>query len=71
MNASFSPPQDLWTAPIQTVSNSESGFELVYQGSTALVGRVITLGPGESASISIAHRATVAAGRGLGAATRG
>jgi len=65
------PPQDLWTAPIQTVSNSESGFELVYQGSAALVGRVVTLGPGESATVSIEHCVTVAAGRWLGAATGG
>ena len=51
----FEPPEDLWTAPIETVSNSEAGFELVYQGSTALIGRVVTLGPGESATISRRH----------------
>jgi alpha-amylase len=71
VSSAFAMPQDLWTAPIQTVSNSESGFELVYQGSTALVGRVVTLGPGESATVSIEHCVKVAAGGGLGAATGG
>jgi hypothetical protein len=65
----FAPPEDLWTAPIQTVSNSEGGFELVYQGSTALIGRVVTLGPGESATISIEHCASETAGLGLGLAS--
>jgi len=64
----FEPPEDLWTAPIETVSNSEAGFELVYQGSTALIGRVVTLGPGESPSLSIEHCAAETAGRGLGLA---
>jgi alpha-amylase len=49
----FDPPSDLWIAPIETVSNSESGFELVYQGSTATIGRLVTLAPGESASIQV------------------
>jgi alpha-amylase len=65
----FEPPEDLWTAPIETVSNSEGGFELVYQGSTALIGRVVTLGPGEAATISIEHCASETAGLRLGLAS--
>ena len=34
----LSPPADLWKLPIETVSNSEGGFERVYQG-TSLVAR--------------------------------
>jgi 4-alpha-glucanotransferase len=59
ITTSFDPPSDVWIAPIETVSNSEGGFELVYQGSGALIGRLTTLGPGERASIAIAHRITV------------
>jgi alpha-amylase len=65
----IAPESDLWAAPIETVSNSEGGFELVYQGSAALIGRVVTLGPGERATISIEHRATISPGRGFGAST--
>jgi alpha-amylase len=59
------PPCDVWIAPIETVSNSEAGFELVYQGSSALIGRVVTLGPGESATIALEHRAAVAVDRAI------
>jgi 4-alpha-glucanotransferase len=61
--ARLEPAEDVWIAPIQTVSNSEGGFELVYQGSAALIGRLVRLGPGERATIAIVHRATVAADR--------
>jgi hypothetical protein len=56
---------DLWVSPIESVSNSEAGFELVYQGSASLVGRVIHVPPGGSASIGIRHLVTVSAGRTL------
>jgi alpha-amylase len=59
LTTSIDPPCDVWIAPIETVSNSEGGFELVYQGSAALIGRVVTIGPGETASIAVEHRATV------------
>jgi alpha-amylase len=52
-------PVDAWISPIESVSNSESGFELVYQGSTVLLHRQIDLGPGERASIRIEQRAMV------------
>jgi alpha-amylase len=63
------PPADVWTAPIETVSNSEAGFELVYQGSSALFGRVVTLRPGETTTIAVEHTATVTPGLGFGATT--
>jgi len=54
-------PVDAWISPIETVSNSESGFELVYQGSCVLLHRQVELAPGESALIRIEQRATVKA----------
>jgi 4-alpha-glucanotransferase len=54
-------PVDAWISPIESVSNSESGFELVYQGSVVLLHRQVELGPGESASLRLEQRATVTA----------
>ncbi len=50
-----------WIAPIETVSNSEAGFELVYQGSAVLLVRPIALAPGERTSLRIDQRVTVMA----------
>jgi alpha-amylase len=52
-------PVDAWIAPIESVSNSESGFELVYQGSCVLLVRPIAISPGESAAIRIEQRVAV------------
>jgi hypothetical protein len=56
-------PVDAWIAPIETVSNSEAGFELVYQGSSALLVEPLRLAPGEGWSVRIEQQATVAAER--------
>jgi hypothetical protein len=40
-------PADAWWAPIETVSNSENGFERVYQGAGLLLSWVLRLAPGE------------------------
>ena len=61
---------DAWIAPIETVSNSEGGFELVYQGSTTWLVVPLRLAPGESMSLRIGQHASVRAER-LGAATDG
>jgi hypothetical protein len=52
-------PVDAWISPIESVSNSESGFELVYQGSCVLLHRQVELEPGASATIRVEQRATV------------
>jgi 4-alpha-glucanotransferase len=52
-------PLDAWISPIESVSNSESGFELVYQGSCVLLHRQVEIAPGTSASIRVEQRATV------------
>ncbi len=46
-------PADAWWAPIETVSNSESGFERVYQGGALLLSWPLRLAPGETL---VAHR---------------
>ncbi|HET9346746.1 MAG TPA: alpha-amylase/4-alpha-glucanotransferase domain-containing protein [Candidatus Limnocylindrales bacterium] len=54
-------PVDAWISPIESVSNSESGFELVYQGSTVLLHRQFDLAPGATARMRVEQRATVTA----------
>jgi len=55
LTTAFAPAATAWWAPIETVSNSEFGFERVYQGS-ALVGVWPTeLAPGESRTVSMRH----------------
>ena len=49
------PPADAWWAPIETVSNSESGFERVYQGSGLLLSWPVRLAEGERWARSIRH----------------
>jgi hypothetical protein len=45
------------------VSNSEGGFELVYQGSTTLLVAPLRLVPGERVRLRVAQRVTVHAER--------
>jgi 4-alpha-glucanotransferase len=52
-------PVDAWIAPIETVSNSEAGFELVYQGSSTVLVVPLRLGPGERSHLRISHNVTV------------
>jgi hypothetical protein len=59
-------PVDAWIAPIETVSNSEAGFELVYQGSAALLVEPLRLRPGERWQRTIQHAVTVAGERAIG-----
>lgn len=42
---SISKPAQLWTFPIETVSQSESGFERIFQGTVLLPNWQLTLGP--------------------------
>jgi len=61
----ISPACDAWWAPIETVSNSEEGFERVYQGSALLVSWVVDLAPGESCLRVVRHVAEVSKERSL------
>jgi alpha-amylase len=49
----LSPGTDLWRYPIETVSNSDSGYERVYQGSALVAVRKLDLGPGDMESLRI------------------
>jgi 4-alpha-glucanotransferase len=57
------PAADAWISPIRTVSNSEGGFELVYQGSCVVALRSIRLARGEQANLRIEQVASVTADR--------
>jgi alpha-amylase len=47
LETAVEPAADAWWAPIDTISNSENGFERVYQGSALLLSWPLELGPGE------------------------
>jgi alpha-amylase len=51
---------DAWWAPIETVSNSEDGFERAYQGSGLLLSWATRIGPGERWSRSVVHAVATA-----------
>ncbi|HYK95120.1 MAG TPA: alpha-amylase/4-alpha-glucanotransferase domain-containing protein [Candidatus Dormibacteraeota bacterium] len=53
------PAADAWWAPIETISNSEAGFERVYQGSALLLSWPVTIPSGGSWSATIRHQARV------------
>jgi 4-alpha-glucanotransferase len=54
---------DAWWAPVETVSNSESGFERVYQGSGLLLSWPVRLAEGERWSRTIRHEVTTSRDR--------
>jgi alpha-amylase len=54
-----SPAADAWIAPIETVSNSEGGFERVYQGSALLLSWPVHVPPGGRWSARLVHRVRV------------
>jgi hypothetical protein len=49
------PAADAWIAPIETVSNSEAGFERVYQGSSLVLTWPVDLAPGARTSVRMEH----------------
>jgi len=59
------PAADAWWAPIETVSNSEDGFERMYQGSALLLSWPMELQPGGRLSARIEQRATIDRDQGL------
>jgi alpha-amylase len=54
------PAADAWWSPIETISNSESGFERVYQGSTLLLSWPVHIRPGARHTIRVENRVTLA-----------
>lgn len=54
----LSRPAAVWWAPVETVSNSEGGFEHMYQGLGVLMGWPLALAVGESFTVSVRHVVT-------------
>jgi hypothetical protein len=71
VEAAIDPPARLTWYPVETVSNSEAGFERVYQGSCLLFRWPITLAPGERAVRPIALSAAQSIDRSAREAARG
>jgi hypothetical protein len=63
VRAAAEPAADAWWSPIETVSNSESGFERVYQGSSLLLSWPLRLDPGEARRFSVRQAVSVARDR--------
>ncbi len=61
-----SPAADAWWAPIETISNSEAGFERVYQGSSLLLSWPLDLAPGAITTVAVEQRVTVSRDRAAG-----
>jgi alpha-amylase len=48
LSISCAPAVSLWRFPVETISQSEAGFERTYQGSCLLMHRKLELPPGQS-----------------------
>jgi 4-alpha-glucanotransferase len=57
------PAADAWWSPIETVSNSESGFERVYQGSALLLSWPVRIEPGTTRRFAVQQSVAVARDR--------
>ncbi len=57
------PSADAWISPIETISNSEAGFERVYQGSALLLAWPLALAPGARTTVRTAHLVTTSRDR--------
>ena len=55
LTTSATPTADTWWAPIDTISNSESGFERTYQGSSLLQTWTLRLEPGAMWQAEVRH----------------
>jgi hypothetical protein len=55
VTTALTPAADAWIAPIETVSNSEAGFERVYQGSALVLTWPLDLATGARTSVRVEH----------------
>jgi hypothetical protein len=60
VSTTVSEPATAWWAPVETISNSESGFERVYQGAGLLLSWPLSLAPGASRSLAVSHAVATA-----------
>lgn len=56
MRLELEPPGSVWTFPVQTVSRSEDGLELTYQGSTIMLHWKLELPPGHDVQRTVRLR---------------
>ena len=63
IETSLEPAGDAWLSPIETISNSESGFERVYQGSTLLLSWPVRIAAGACRTVRVENRVTLARDR--------
>ena len=59
IRTSIEPPATAWWSPIETISNSEGGFERTYQGSALVAVWPIRLAPGELVAVSVDQQVEV------------
>lgn len=57
------PPAETWISPIDTVSNSEAGFERVYQGSALVFAWPLVLAAGAATTVRVEHTVTTSRDR--------
>lgn len=55
VETTVAPAAETWISPIETISNSEAGFERVYQGSAVVFSWPIPLGVGERTAVRMEH----------------
>jgi alpha-amylase len=58
LSTSVSEPASAWWAPVETVSNSEGGFERVYQGAGLLLSWPVALAPDGTWSVTATQAVT-------------
>jgi len=63
--SAVSEPADTWWAPVETVSNSEGGFERVYQGSGLLLSWPLALAAGASFTARVGHAVSTTVDRAV------
>jgi 4-alpha-glucanotransferase len=63
VSTTVSRPATAWWAPVETVSNSEGGFERVYQGAGLLLSWPVALAAGASTTVTVAHSVATARDR--------
>jgi 4-alpha-glucanotransferase len=59
------PAAETWISPIDTVSNSEAGFERVYQGSALVFAWPLVLPAGVATTVRIEHTVTTSRDRAV------
>jgi len=58
VTSAISESANVWWAPVETISNSEGGFERVYQGAGLLIGWPLSLSGGASRTFTVSHAIT-------------